>query len=161
MPAILRENARIDDQSAHADPQWRYRALLFSDSLGEAGSLTQFGAFLETLAPGARSSELHWHETEDEFAYVVEGEVTLVEGDGSGTTDTLLKPGDAAVFKAGHPIGHCLVNRSGKPCSYLVVGTRTTTDRWHYPLKDEHVTRDGRKRIVRNGKGEIIREYER
>jgi uncharacterized cupin superfamily protein len=148
-------------QTAHADPLWRYRALLFSDTLGEAGGLTQFGAFLEKLEPGAHSSELHWHETEDEFVYIVSGEVTLVEGGQNGLTETILMPGDAAAFKANVPVGHCLQNNSDAPASYLVVGTRTTTDRWHYPLKDEHVERDGRKRTVRNSNGEIIREYER
>ena len=64
------------------------------------------------------------------------------------------------MFKAGNPVGHCLQNNSGAPATYLVVGTRTTNDHWHYPLKDEHVERDGKKRVVRNGKGEIVREYE-
>ncbi len=154
MPVMRPSQARREEGDG---PLGRYEALLFSDT----GGLTQFGAFVETLAPGARSSELHWHETEDEFVLVISGEVTLVEGDASGVTETKMHPGDAATFKAGDPVGHSLVNRSGRPCSYLVVGTRTTNDRWHYPLKDEHVTRDGAKRTVRNGKGEIIREYER
>jgi uncharacterized cupin superfamily protein len=161
MPAVKAADARIDDQSAHPDPLWRYRALLFSDSLGEAGSLTQFGAFVETLMPGAHSSELHWHETEDEFVLVLSGEVVLVEGDKAGLIETVLVEGDAAVFKAGVPVGHCLQNRSNAPASCLVVGTRTTTDRWHYPLKDEHVTRDGRLRTVRDGNGVILRTYGR
>jgi uncharacterized cupin superfamily protein len=161
MPAVRADEAKVDDQTSHADPRWRYRALLYSDTLGASGGLTQFGAFVETLTPGAHSSELHWHETEDEFVLVISGEVTLVEGDAHALTETLLRPGDAAVFKAGVALGHCLQNRSDAPASYLVVGTRTTTDRWHYPLKDEHVTRDGAKRTVRNGMGEIIRTYER
>jgi uncharacterized cupin superfamily protein len=154
MPVIRAEDAKHE---VGAGDLGAYDALLFSDT----GGLTQFGAFLEILSPGARSSELHWHETEDEFVYLMSGELVLVEGDERGVVETPMRPGDAATFKAGVPLGHFLHNRSDAPASYLVVGTRTTTDRWHYPLKDEHVARDGAKRTVRNGKGEIIREYER
>jgi uncharacterized cupin superfamily protein len=161
MPIIRAADVLVDDQTSHDDPKWRYRALLFSDTPGTDGGLTQFGAFVETLQPGAHSSELHWHETEDEFVYILSGEVVLVEGDANGLTETVLKSGDAAAFKAGVPIGHCLQNWSDQTCSYMVVGTRTTTDRWHYPLKDEHVTRDGARRTVRDGAGNILREYER
>ena len=153
---IVRAKTALKDQKSSADLRWNYTADLLSDT----GGLTQFGAFTETLPPGAHSSELHWHEKEDEFVYVLSGTVTLVEGDQNGVTETELKPGDAASFKANVPIGHCLQNRSNTPATYLVVGTRTVNDHWHYPLKDEHVERDGKKRVVKNGKGEVIREYE-
>jgi uncharacterized cupin superfamily protein len=160
LPVIKPDQAKRDISTSD-DPRWNFEALLFSDTLGDDGALTQFGAFLEILPPGGHSSELHWHETEDEFVFVVSGEAILVEGDQNGLTETLLMAGDAATFKANVPIGHCLQNRSSAPVQLLVVGTRTTNDRWHYPLKDEHVVRDGKKRVVRNGKGAIIREYER
>ena len=57
---------------------------------------------------GRRSSQRHWHENEDEFVYMLEGEVVLCEDGG----ETVLKPGDAAAWKAGVPNGHCLINRS-------------------------------------------------
>jgi uncharacterized cupin superfamily protein len=158
MPAIKAENAKRDINDSD-DPRWRYEALLYSDTETKDGALTQFGAFLEILPPGAQSSELHWHETEDEFVYVVSGEVMLVEGDQNGLTETVLRAGYAAGFKAGVPIGHMLINRADQPASYIVVGTRTTSDRWHYPLKDEHVTRDGPLRIVRDGAGNVLRQY--
>lgn len=154
MPVITAEAARRESGDGALGA---YQALLFSDT----GGLSQFGAFLETLQPGGHSSELHWHETEDEFVYLVSGHLVLIEGDETGLTETPMAPGDAACFKAGVPVGHTLANRSDAPASYIVVGTRTTNDRWHYPLKDEHVTRDGARRIVRNGRGEIIRDYER
>jgi uncharacterized cupin superfamily protein len=154
MPVIRAQDAMKDGEEG--GPLGGYKALLFSDT----GGLTQFGAFVETLYPGAQSSELHWHEKEDEFVYMLSGTVTLREGDAGNRVDTPLGPGDAACFKAGHPVGHCLINLSNSAATYMVVGTRTTTDHWHYPLKDEHVVRDGKKRTVRNGKGELIREYE-
>jgi uncharacterized cupin superfamily protein len=160
LPAIKAKDAKRD-VSDSPDPRWAYEALLFSDTVTKSGSLTQFGAFLETLAPGAQSSELHWHETEDEFVYVVSGELVLVEGDENGLTETPLRAGDAASFKANVAIGHMLANRSPAPASMIVVGTRTNTDRWHYPLKDEHVVREGAKRTVRDGSGVIKRIYER
>jgi uncharacterized cupin superfamily protein len=155
MPIIRAEDSLKDGKTSD-DPRWNFVADLLSDT----GGLTQFGAFTETLPPGGHSSELHWHEKEDEFVYMLSGTVTLVEGDDNGLTNTELHPGDAATFKAGDPVGHCLKNLSNAPATYLIVGTRTTNDHWHYPLKDEHVERDGKKRVVKNGKGEVIREYE-
>lgn len=92
--------------------------------LGDAASLDQFGVNLVTLAPGAQSSHRHWHRSEDEFVYVLSGEVVLSEDGG----DSVLKAGDAAGFKAGVPVGHTLVNRSGKVATYLEVGTRVDAD---------------------------------
>jgi uncharacterized cupin superfamily protein len=155
MPVIRAKDA-LKDGRTDGDVRWHFSADLLSDT----GGLTQFGAFTETLPPGAQSSELHWHEKEDEFVYLISGRLILVEGDESGQTETEMQAGDAATFKAGHPVGHTLLNHSNVSATYLVVGTRTTNDHWHYPLKDEHVERDGKKRVVKNGKGEIVREYE-
>ena len=97
--------------------------------LTEAGGIKQYGAHLETLQPGARSSTRHWHEKEDEFLFVVAGEVTVVENDG----DHVLLPGDAACWPGGVANAHHVVNRSAGPCSYLIVGTRLSHDVCHYP----------------------------
>ncbi len=97
--------------------------------LSDAGELSQFGAYEETLAPGAQSSERHWHEEEDEFLFVLTGTPTLVDNDG----DHPLTPGDAVTWKAGVPNAHCIINRSTAPCSYLIVGTRVERDIVHYP----------------------------
>ena len=134
MPVIRQEDVERDaDGPPHLGA---FEALLYSD----AGGLTQFGAFVETLEPGAASSDRHWHEAEDEFAYVLSGEVTLVEDDG----EAILRPGDAAAWRAGEPVGHCLRNRSDAPASYLVVGTRARDDRVHYSELDKIGTkRDG------------------
>jgi len=62
------------------------------------------------LKPGTACSHRHWHESEDELVYILEGEVMLCESSG----ETLLRAGDAAGFKAGVPDGHCLVNRTDR-----------------------------------------------
>jgi uncharacterized cupin superfamily protein len=98
-------------------------------ALGEAAGLTQFGVNLARLKPGAASSQRHWHENEDEFLIVLEGELVLIEDEG----ETVLRPGDAAGFKAGVPNGHHLINRSDRDGVFLVVGTRAPTERGHYP----------------------------
>ncbi len=106
--------------------------------ISEAGGLTQFGAFIEVLQPGSRSSIKHWHSAEDELVYVLDGEITLVEGDAVSR----LGPGDAATFKAGVALGHCLENRSAAPTRCLVVGTRAAVDRITYPDHDRVCLRD-------------------
>ena len=95
---------------------------------GDAGGLTQFGVNLETLFPGSMSSHRHWHENEDEFVYLLEGEAVLIDDDGEHP----IGPGDAAVFKAGDANGHHFQNRSDKSATFLVVGTRAEDDRCHY-----------------------------
>lgn len=106
--------------------------------ISAAGGLTQFGAFIETLPPGSQSSIKHWHSNEDEMIYVLDGSVTLLEGD----METPLHAGDAATFRAGDPVGHCLENRSTTPTRYLVVGTRAPVDTITYPDHDRIYHRD-------------------
>jgi len=106
--------------------------------LGNAVGLDQFGVNLTTLKPGAASALRHWHEREDELVYVLQGEVVLIEDGG----EYLLKPGDAAGFKANNPNGHHLVNRSDRDAVYLEVGTRSKHERAHYSDVDMMVVRD-------------------
>jgi uncharacterized cupin superfamily protein len=96
----------------------------FRRRLGDAAGLTQFGVNLLTLPPGAWSSQRHWHTVEDEFVYVVEGEVVLVTDAG----EELLKAGDCAGFPAGAPDGHHLQNRSNRVATVLEVGSRRPAD---------------------------------
>ena len=97
-------------------------------ALGDAIGLTQFGARLERLPPGSRSSHRHWHEGEDELIYVLSGALVLVEED-----ETPLQAGDVAGWKAGVPVAHCLENRSDQEAVFLVVGARVEADTVHYP----------------------------
>lgn len=105
------------DPETRSSPGW---GTVSTTRIGDAGSLTQFGAALQVLQPGAKSSIRHWHEHVDEFLFVVSGEVTVTENDGAHT----LHPGDAACWPAGVPNAHTVSNRSALPCSYLVVGSR-------------------------------------
>lgn len=101
--------------------------------LGDVAGLTQFGVNLLRLPPGAWSSQRHWHSTEDEFTYVLEGEVVLVTGDG----EEVLHAGDCAGFRAGDPNGHHLQNRSGADVVLLDIGSRRPeTDAVDYPDLD-------------------------
>jgi uncharacterized cupin superfamily protein len=92
--------------------------------LGNAGGLDDFGVNLMTLPAGGWSSQRHWHSHEDEFVYILEGEVTLIEDGG----ETLLRAGDCAAFPKATGNGHHLVNRSQSTAVYLEVGSRNPRD---------------------------------
>jgi uncharacterized cupin superfamily protein len=134
-PSLVRRgNARTDAATpAQAAALGHFSAQLLSDTAG----LTQFGAFVETLSPGARSSDRHWHEAEDEFLYMLGGTATLVEDDGPHA----LVPGDACGWPASVANGHHIVNRSDEPCSYLIIGTRAPADVVRYSDIDKVYTR--------------------
>ena len=115
-------------------------------ALGDQFGLRQFGVNLTVLQPGSASSERHWHEAEDEFVYVLDGEVTLIDETG----EQLLTPGMCAGFRAGIANAHKLVNRGSAPATFLEVGTRSEGDRAHYAEADmAAVKEDGRFRITR------------
>jgi len=92
--------------------------------LGDAAGLKNFGVNLTRLDPGTESSMRHWHAKQDEFIYVLEGEVTLV----TDAARQKLTPGMAAGFPAGRADGHQLVNETKKPALYLEIGDRTPGD---------------------------------
>lgn len=88
--------------------------------IGNAVGISQFGVNLCRLKPGAASSARHWHRHEDEMVYMLEGEAVLCEDGG----ETVLRPGDAAGWKANSGNGHCLVNRTDRDVLFLEIGTR-------------------------------------
>lgn len=100
--------------------------------LGDAAGLTNFGVNLVKLEPGSWSSIRHWHLKQDEFIYIVEGEVALVTNAGK----QILKPGDAAGFPAGEADGHHLINYSNSIVTYLEIGDRTSDEQVVYPDED-------------------------
>lgn len=124
MPAISSAQFVLEESPAKGSPDPN-RTLWIS----EAGGLSQFGAFIEVPQPGSRSSLKHWHSLEDELVYVLDGEITLVEGD----LVSQLRAGDAATFKASVPVGHFLENRGSAASRCLVAGTRAPVDHITYP----------------------------
>ena len=97
--------------------------------MGDAGGLTDFGVNLLTLKPGVWSSHRHWHRKEDEFVYIVSGEVVLVTDAG----EEILRAGDCAGFPKNDGNGHHLVNRSDGDVLLLEIGTRSGGDFATYP----------------------------
>jgi len=100
--------------------------------LGDACALTQFGVNLVTLAPGGQSALRHWHTLEDEFVYVLDGEVVLVTDAG----EQMLAAGMCSGYPAGSRDAHHFINRSAAPARYLEIGTRVKGDMSLYPDDD-------------------------
>jgi uncharacterized cupin superfamily protein len=119
-------------------------------ALGDALGLTHFGVNLVALGPGDWSSPRHWHSDEDEFIYVLEGELTLVTDGG----EQRLTAGMAAGFPADVEDGHHLINRSDAPARYLEVGTRSPDDVARYPDIDLVGRNSPQGRLFTNRKGE-------
>ena len=140
MPKIDIASIGIDTATGYPPPHNKAVEGRSRKRLARAAGLTQFGVNICTLKPGAASSQRHWHENEDELVYVLEGEVILREDGG----ESVLKPGDAAAWKAGVPNGHCLINRSNRDAVFIEVGTRAPTERAHYSEIDMKVERDER-----------------
>jgi uncharacterized cupin superfamily protein len=115
--------------SSYPAPFNKEPAQRIRQALGDAGGLTQFGVNLLRLPPGAWSSQRHWHSAEDEFIYVISGEVQLITDRGEET----LRPGDCATFAGNTPDGHHLVNKTGTTAVCLEVGTRIADDFGVYP----------------------------
>jgi uncharacterized cupin superfamily protein len=135
MPRIDPASLPVISRSGYLDP---YRAAVAGRSwqaVAEAGGLSQYGANLVTLQPGAWSSQRHWHTAEDEMVVMIAGEAVLIEDAG----ETTMHPGDIATFKAGTPNGHHLINRSTAPAVFLAIGTdRPAEDLCHYPDIDQY-----------------------
>jgi uncharacterized cupin superfamily protein len=125
--------------SSYPPPYGAACAARVRNRLGEAAALTDFGVNLLRLPPGTWSSQRHWHTAEDEFVYVLEGEVVLVTDAGEET----LRPGDCAGFKAGVEDGHHLQNRSQTDVVLLEVGSRKAEDAGDYPDIDMRFSPDG------------------
>jgi uncharacterized cupin superfamily protein len=138
MPKIDIAKIPIDAGSNYPEPLRRVVAGRARKRLGNAAGLDQFGVNLTTLKPGAASALRHWHQKEDELVFILEGEVVLIDDSG----ETVLRPGDAAGFKANDPNGHHLVNKSGRDAVLLEIGTRSKHERAEYPDVDLLVIRD-------------------
>jgi uncharacterized cupin superfamily protein len=116
--------------SPHCDPmskRWYRRIAL-------ASGIEDFGMSHVRLEPGGISSQRHWHEGEDEAVIMLAGEAVLIEDEG----ETVMRPGDIAIFPKGVANGHHLVNRSAEPCIFAAIGRPAASD-CHYPDIDMHL----------------------
>ena len=100
--------------------------------LGDACGLAKIGVNLVTLGPGGQSALRHWHTQEDEFVYVLTGELVLITRDG----EQVLGAGMCAGYPAGKKDAHHFVNRSPAPATYLEIGNRIEGDNAYYPDDD-------------------------
>jgi uncharacterized cupin superfamily protein len=116
-------------------------------ALGDAVGLTKIGINYTTLPPGKESSMRHWHTHEDEFVYILEGEVVLRTDDG----EQILRPGMCAGFPGGSTNGHQLINRSDQPAKYLEVSNRDPDDAAEYSDPDVDLAYRGGKMVRRDG----------
>ncbi|MEO3413781.1 cupin domain-containing protein [Roseovarius sp. CAU 1744] len=143
MPVIDQSKLEPRTGSIYPEPYASEMAGRSSLRLGDAGGLTQFGANLVILEPGAKSSLRHWHQNQDEFVMVTEGVCTLIDDAG----ETRMYPGDCAAFPAGDPNGHQLVNQTDTSARFLVIGTRSDEEVGTYSdidlmvrIKDGHAS---------------------
>jgi uncharacterized cupin superfamily protein len=119
-------------------------------AISDVVGLTQFGVNITRISPGSASALRHWHENEDEFIYMLEGELVLAENGG----EVVLKAGDAAGFKAGSGNAHRLINRGSRDAVYFEVGTRAKSEKVHYPDVDLVMERDEKSRRYLHRSGE-------
>jgi uncharacterized cupin superfamily protein len=123
MPKIDLESVEQTNRTGYPSPFDKEVEGRWYRRLAPAFGLTDFGVSHVVLKPGAWSSQRHWHDGEDEFLVMLEGEATLIEDEGP----TLLSAGDCAAWPKGSTNGHHLVNQSKNDCAFIVVGGGTNT----------------------------------
>jgi len=138
MPKIDISKVHVKTGSTYPDPYNAEMEGRSSQRLGDAGGLTQFGANMVILAPGAKSSLRHYHMEQDEFAMITQGTCALVDDHG----ETPLSVGDCIAWPAGDANGHHIVNTSQAEARFLVIGTRTPTETGYYSDVDMMVKQD-------------------
>jgi uncharacterized cupin superfamily protein len=129
VPKIDLSRAPIVKGVRYPAPYFEPCAARTNHQLGLAAGLTQFGVNLTRLPAGTWSSQRHWHAHEDEFVWVLEGEVVLVDDAG----EHVLRAGDCAGFPGGERNGHHLQNRSDREAVLLTIGSRDDRDHGEYP----------------------------
>jgi uncharacterized cupin superfamily protein len=128
MPKLDLDSIPQTNATAYPSPWREEMAKRHYRRLGPVSGLTDFGVSHVTLEPGGISSQRHWHEGEDEFVVMLDGEAVLKEDGG----ETVMRAGDCASFPKGVANGHRLVNRSDRPCVFVAIG-RLAVSNCHYP----------------------------
>lgn len=134
MPKLDLESIERTNRTGYPEPFASEMARRHYRRIGAAAGIEDFGITHVLLEPSGISSQRHWHEGEDEFVVMVEGEAILVE-EGS---ETVMRAGDCAAFPKGVANAHHLVNRSNCPCIFVAIGKSAGSD-CHYPDVDMHL----------------------
>src|SRR6516164_2443010 len=92
--------------------------------LSDHAGLKNYGVNLVRVEPGGQSSARHAHTKQDEFVYIIEGELVLVTDAGRETVGK----GTCVAFPAGTRDGHHFLNVTDQDATFLVVGDRTPGD---------------------------------
>lgn len=138
--AINAIDAEARTGTTYPEPFRKEVAARSKRALGDLFGLTNYGVNLVELSPGTWSAQRHWHTREDEFIYVLSGELTLVSNDGR----QVLTSGMVAGFPAGESNGHHLINSGDTDASYLEVGDRIAEEEVFYPDIDLELRPDGK-----------------
>ena len=131
-PALNPLAVRAVSRSGYPEPYYSRVMPREKRRLGDEVGLKKIGINHTVLPPGKESSMRHWHTREDEFVFVLEGEVVLRTSAG----EQVLTAGCCAGFPAGVEDGHQLINRSGRPAVYLEISNRDAEDSAHYSDPD-------------------------
>jgi uncharacterized cupin superfamily protein len=134
MPKLDLDSIPQSNATGYPSPWREEMARRLCRRLGPVSGLSDFGVSQVTLEPGGISSQRHWHEGEDEFVVMLEGEAVLEEEG----VEAVMRAGDCAAFPKAVANGHRLVNRSGSPCVFIAVGKFAASD-CHYPDIDLHL----------------------
>ncbi len=135
MPKVDLSQIEQTNHTTYPEPYSNDVVGRFYRRIGQATGLKDIGVSHCVLKPGAWSSQRHWHEGIDEFVVMLDGEAILVENDG----ETVMRPGDCAVFPKDVPNGHHLINRSGRECTFLAFDCQYGEGDCHYPDVDLHL----------------------
>ena len=134
MPKLDLDAIPQSNATGYPSPYREAMAKRLYRKLAVPAGISDFGISHVVLEPGGISSQRHWHEGEDEFVVMIEGEAVLVEEE----SETVLRAGDCAAFPKGVANGHQLVNRSPRPCTFVAIGRIALSD-CHYPDVDLHL----------------------
>ncbi|HUQ08878.1 MAG TPA: cupin domain-containing protein [Steroidobacteraceae bacterium] len=107
-------------------------------ALGDALGLKTIGINHTVLPPGKESSMRHWHTHEEEFIYVLSGEVVLRTDAGEQVLAAGMCAGFPVAADVTHGDGHQLINRGSQPAVYLEVSNRDPRDTAYYSDVDLH-----------------------
>jgi uncharacterized cupin superfamily protein len=146
-PAFDPRDVPESNATSYPEPHRAANLHRYNRRLGDHAGLQNYGVVMTRIVPGGQSSHRHAHSRQDEFIYVLEGEVTLETDAG----EQILLAGLCAGFPAGTGDGHRFVNHSSADAVLLVVGDRTANDEVSYPDIDMHLEPlpDGTRRFTR------------